>query len=334
MRYILITALLFLTFEVKAQIPDSLIAHLDSALLLLKEKSLYHKKVDWDKVKGEMYSRAAQARTKNETFDAIAYGFAQLNDKHGFFMQNGRRYRLTDSIHLSRLSDSLKAEWGKGWKIHMKMLGKVAYFRMPNINAFNQKQVNSYANQLYDSIAHLAAQKPQSWILDLRRNAGGNIRPMMAALAPFFDEGIVSYELDRDDRVTGFSAFKNGDYVSNDTLVEATIIKKIRSFPNAKVAVIIGAGTSSSGEGVAAMLKERKNTRVFGEPTAGYANSTEGFLFNNQNTYFLLTTSQISGKTKKPFPEAVSPDVKVVNNDHFNELRSDRAVQAALKWLE
>ncbi|HEY0898589.1 MAG TPA: S41 family peptidase, partial [Sphingobacteriaceae bacterium] len=215
MRYLLITALLFLTFEVKAQIPDSLIAHLDSALLLLKEKSLYHKKVDWDKVKAEMYSRAAQARTKNETFNAIAYGFAQLNDKHGFFMQNGRRYRLTDSIHLNRLSDSLKVEWGKGWKIHMKMLGKVAYFRMPNINAFNQKQVNSYANQLYDSIAHLASQKPQSSILDLRRNAGGNIRPMMAALAPFFDDGIVSYELDRDDRVTGYSAFKNGDYVSN-----------------------------------------------------------------------------------------------------------------------
>ena len=101
-----------------------------------------------------------------------------------------------------------------------------------------------------------------------------------------------------------------------------------------KVAVIIGAGTSSSGEGVAAVLKERKNTRVFGEPTAGYANSTEGFLFNNQNSYFLLTTSQISGRTKKPFPAAISPDVQVVNNDHFNDLNTDRAVQAALKWLK
>lgn len=116
--------------------------------------------------------------------------------------------------------------------------------------------------------------------------------------------------------------------------MEAAIIKKIRSFPNIKVAVIIGAGTSSSGEGVAAVLKERKNTRLFGEPTAGYANSTEGFLFNNQNSYFLLTTSQISGKSRKPFPAAVSPDVRVEHNDHFNDLRSDRAVQAALKWLE
>lgn len=334
MKYILFSILLIFSVTVKAQLPDSLTSHLDSALLILKGKSLYYKNVNWDQVRTETYAKAATAKNKKETFDALAYAFGQLNDKHGVFMQEGQSFRLQDSAMPNRLSDSLKAEWAKGWKITCRMIGNVAYFRMPNVAAFNKTQIDAYANRLYDSIALLAAKKPESWIIDLRRNAGGNIRPMMAAVAPFFEDGIVAHQLDRDNKVIGHSAFKNGDFISDDTLVEANVINKIRSFPSIKVAVLIGVGTGSSGEGVAAAFKERKRTKLFGEPTAGFANSTEGFLFNSNNSYFLLTTSQLAGKDRKPLGDTIHPDVAIKNNDHFNDLLNDNAIKAALKWLK
>ncbi len=332
----LLPAAIFILFTLtlKAQIPDSVRTHLDSALLLLQEKSLYHKKVNWEQTRAVMLEKAASATSRKETFDAIAEAFGRLGDRHGFFRQYGQQYRLPDSALVNRLSDSLKAEWRKGWRIETAMLGNVAYFRMPNVNAFNREQVDAFANRLYDSIASLAARHPKSWIIDLRRNAGGNIRPMMAALAPFFSDAITSYELDRDGQVTGYSGFKNGNYVSNNTLIEATINRKIGSFHRVRVAVLTGPGTGSSGEGVAAALRERKRSRLFGEPTAGFTNSTEGFLFNNQNSYFLLTTSQVAGRNKKPLPDTIVPDVSLRNNDHFNSLLTDYAVLAALKWLK
>ena len=333
-RLIPAVMLILLAAPLRAQMPDSVSAHLDSALLLLQQKSLYYKQVNWPETRAMAFGKAASATTRKETFDAIAAAFARLNDRHGFFMQYGQRYRLPDSALAARLSDSLKAEWAGGWKIRTAMLGKVAYFRMPNINAFDQAKVNAFANQLYDSVASLAARHPDSWIIDLRRNAGGNIRPMMAALAPFFRNGIVAYDLDRDNRVLGYSGFKNGDYVSNDTLIEAAVLRKIRGFPRVKVAVIIGPGTGSSGEGVAAALKDRKGTRLFGEPTAGFTNATEGFLFNNGNSYFLLTTSQVGRRNKRPVPDTILPDIPIRNNDHFNNLDTDNAVRAALKWLK
>ncbi|HEY0896151.1 MAG TPA: S41 family peptidase [Sphingobacteriaceae bacterium] len=325
---------ILLTSPLKAQMPDSVRAHLDSALLLLQQKSLYHKKVNWDQTRAMMLEKAASATSRRETFEAIAAAFGQLGDRHGFFMQYGQQYRLPDSALTNRLSDSLKAEWGKGWRIQTAMLGKVAYFRMPNINAFSREQVDAFANRLYDSVASLAARNPKSWIIDLRRNAGGNIRPMMAALAPFFRDGITSYELNRDGQPTGYSGFRDGNYVSNDTLIEATVNNKIGRFHRVRVAVLIGPGTGSSGEGVAAVLRERKRTRLFGEPTAGFTNSTEGFLFNNENSYFLLTTSQVAGRNKRPVPDTIVPDVSLKNNDHFNSLLTDHAVIEAMKWLK
>lgn len=325
--------LLAMALTANARMQDSIRTHLDSAINLLKDKSIYAKRVDWNMVRTAVFEKAANAKSKAETFDAIKYAFMQLGDKHGMFMQYGKQYRLNDTVLAKRYSDSLKALWKGGWKIQTKMLGDVAYIHMPNMNAFNREQVDKMANQFYDSIAMLATKKPKGWIIDLRRNAGGNNRPMMAGIAPFFSDGPTSYILDRDNRILGTSGFKNGDFVGDEG-IEATIKKKIESMSEAKVAVIIGPGTGSSGEGVAFALKERTNTRLFGEPSAGYANSTEGFIFNNNRSYFLLTTSLLSGKDKKILPEQVVPDVEVKHNDHFNHLYSDNAVKAALEWVK
>ena len=106
--------LILTTIVSKAQMAGSIRTHLDSAITILEEKSIYGRIPNWPKVREDVYKKAQNAKSKAETFEAIQYAFQQLNDKHGFFMQYGKQYRIPDTLLEKRLSDSLKTLWSKG----------------------------------------------------------------------------------------------------------------------------------------------------------------------------------------------------------------------------
>jgi C-terminal processing protease CtpA/Prc len=195
-----------------------------------------------------------------------------------------------------------------------------------------QEHVDRYANWLADSVISLAKRNPKAWIIDLRMNTGGNITPMMSGLASFFGNGILSYYLDKDGQAVSTARVQDGAFSLDDN--RAAIKNPLPALQKAKVAVIIGPGTASSGEGLAVHFKQRKNSRLFGQQTAGVANATTGFVFNNDNSYFLLTTAVIGNARKRALPEFVAPQVSVVLNDSFTDLYNDRAVKASLAWLK
>jgi C-terminal processing protease CtpA/Prc len=155
---------------------------------------------------------------------------------------------------------------------------------------------------------------------------------MLAGLAAFFADGVVGYCIERDGSATDESAFSNGSFTISG-ISQATIKSKIPSLTKARVAVLIGPGTASSGEGVAVVFRQRNRTKLFGENSAGLANATNGFVFNNNNAYFLISVAYLGDKNKKALPEYVTPDVIVKSNDAFNDLSRDTVVQAAIRWL-
>ncbi|MEI9810889.1 MAG: S41 family peptidase [Bacteroidota bacterium] len=105
--------------------------------------------------------------------------------------------------------------------------------------------------------AKLALNNPEGWIIDLRLNGGGNIRPMLAGMAMFFTPGIKGYYLDPNDTATEALSFRDGDF-QIEGITQAAIKQKIPGFKNIKVAVLIGAGTGSSGEGGSCYLSAKK----------------------------------------------------------------------------
>lgn len=332
MRLFILLLTLSVVTTVSGQLPDSVRQHIDTSIAIMKQHSLYTNQVNWDSATQLAYREAATARNKEQSFAAIAAVFTQLQDHHGFFSQYNDQLRLTDSMLPKRYTQSLRDEWAKGPRIKTQLIGDIAYLRMPGMQAFTGAQIDRYANWLADSINSLAARQPTAWILDLRMNTGGNIIPMMSPLACFFKDGIISYYMDRNNSPVSVSEIKKGIFYLDDTS-HAHLRHELPALQQVKVAVLIGAGTASSGEGVAAIFKERKKANLFGEPSSGYANSTEGYVYNNDNSYFLLTTARLATKKKKVLPEQVSPDVAVVNNDSFNDLLNDNAIKAALKWL-
>ncbi len=317
----------------RGQLPDAVKNHIDSSLLILKNHSLYSNKIEWSKVEKEIYEKAKSAATPSETFEALRIAFDALGDKHAAYYQFEDEYKIENTELQNRYSDSIKAAWAKGPRIHTQIIDGFAYISIPFLRAGKQGDIDKYANWIYNEIDKLNHKNPQGWIIDLRLNGGGNIRPMLAGLAPFFDDGIVSYYIDKDGNAMDEAAFKEGDFTING-VIQAKIDTKIKSLSTAKIAVIIGPGTASSGEGVAVVFAQRPDTKLFGEQTAGLANSTNGFVFNNEDSYFLLSTAYIGDKNKKALPESVTPDVIVKGNDAFYDLSNDVVVNTAIEWLK
>lgn len=322
---------LFVFSVCPAQIADSLKIHLDEALSLMKNHSLYAQRVDWEKATIQAYDEARNAKNKEQLFSPIANVYKQLDDHHGWFQQYEDKIKLTDSSAIKRYTPELYAGWSKGPKVITAMIGNVAYVRIPGMNVYNQKQIDYCANWLLDSLGSLASKKPKSWIIDLRLNSGGNITPMMAPLAGFFNDGFLSCYLDRNNKPTETCEIRKGIFY-NDT-VHANLKRLPENWQKSRVAILVGPGTASSGEGVAYNFKSRKNTKSFGQPTAGLANSTEGFLFNNKQSYFLLTTSALGNPKRKAQPEQFIPDVSVSGRESYDQPAEDAVVKKALEWL-
>lgn len=324
-----VVLLIVLAYQGKAQMPDSVQTYLDTCLIVLKNNALYANRVNWKEKEAEVRARV---KTKAEAFEALKVVFTSLGDMHAAFYHEDNSFRLENTALLERYSDSLKAAWKRGPQIAPRMIDGFAYFVVPYMGAKGQKQIDWYANWLYNEVAKLHKQRPKGWIIDLRLNSGGNIRPMLAGLALFFSEGGVSYYIGQNGEASDEASFKNGDFVI-DGQVQATINDKIAQFPAAKVAVLIGPGTASSGEITAAVFSKRSNTVLIGAPTAGLANATNGFVFNDNKTYFLFSTARIADASKVCFPETIQPNIPILGQESFQELMQDEIVKAAINWL-
>lgn len=314
------------------QQPDSVLNHVDSALRILRTNSLYRKAVNWQSVSGKIHEEIKENKTKYATFSALKIAFSALGDKHASYYHYDQVYKPENTSLTSRYSDSLLTTWKKGPVIIAQMLDTKAYLRIPYIGANTQNDIDKMANQINEKVLSLYAKNPSGWIIDLRLNAGGNIRPMVAGLVSFFKDGILGYYIDADGKLQECMAIGNGKFLI-DRKPQATLHQPTVDLSKSIVAVLIGPGTGSAGEALAIHFKQRPNTASFGENSAGLANATNGFLFDNNNAYFLISVARLGDKNGRPFPEVVIPEFITNANDHFSDLTKDNTTNQALKWL-
>ncbi|WP_409476759.1 S41 family peptidase [Stenotrophomonas sp. Y-13] len=91
-----------------------------------------------------------------------------------------------------------------------------------------------------------------------------------------------------------------------------------------RVAVLVGPGTASSGEGVAIAFRARPGTRFLGQPTAGLATSNTTFPLPDGGALF-LTTSAMADREGTEYPQGIVPE-SVVRDEQD-------AFTAAKEWL-
>jgi hypothetical protein len=174
------------------------------------------------------------------------------------------------------------------------------------------------------------------WIVDLRANGGGNMWPMLAGIGPLLSDTIVGGSTSP--RGKSFWKYKEGvaALVHEDgrvePLVTATAPVTLRERVPA-VAVLIDAGTGSSGEVIAVAFRGRPRTRFVGTPTAGVSTTNQGFRLPD-GANMVITVGTYIDRTGASYGRPIEPDVLVrspLNGPSM--LRGDPIVAEALRWL-
>jgi carboxyl-terminal processing protease len=158
------------------------LAYLDEALDIIQVNALNKDKVDWPSLRARLLGKDIQ--TRPETYALIRATLLELQDDHSFFV-------TPDEVHSMNNAPSPEDQWPQYDLID----GKYAEVVIPGFGSLNDDQNRKYADEMQQNICQLDLKNPCGWIVDLRKNIGGNMWPMLAGLGPILGDGMWDLEL-------------------------------------------------------------------------------------------------------------------------------------------
>ncbi|MPY65652.1 hypothetical protein F8S09_02940 [Deinococcus sp. SDU3-2] len=188
-----------------------------------------------------------------------------------------------------------------------------------------------YEERVRGLLLDLAAQGANRWVVDLRRNLGGNMWPMLAGIGPLTGEGELGAFVGRAERWSW-------RYEGGAALVGEEVMRRVNGpvLPalsgDRPVAVLTSPLTASSGEILALSFVGRQGTRLFGEPTRGL--TTSNALYDLPGgAALLLTTAQDADRTGQVYTGPIQPSVTLLTDWAEFQTPQDPVLNAALAWL-
>jgi carboxyl-terminal processing protease len=190
--------------------------------------------------------------------------------------------------------------------------------------------VGDYAERAQAAIQSVDSIATCGWIVDLRRNSGGNMWPMIAGMGPILGEGQAGGFVDAES--SSMWSYENGKAsIDNYTEHEVASPYMLKN-PNPLVAVLTSKYTGSSGEATALSFVGRPNTRSFGQATYGVPTANSIFPFSD-NALLVLTVAFMTDRNGKAFDAPIPPDQSVPMDWVNIESKDDKVVNVALEWL-
>ena len=283
---------------------------------IVKTNSLFRDKLNWNEIDGNIKTLSVGMKTTNDTKPVIDYIISELRkvgDKHSFFMS------VAATTNYSSPTKKLEGATNK------LLPGDIGYINVPQFGSVNDSAMTVYAQNIQNLIKDLDTKNNiKGWIIDLRKNTGGNMYPMITGLGPLLDKGTLGYFVSNNKKnpwklmEKGEKMWSNNAYVPN--------AYKLKKRPE-RIALLIGGRTASSGEFTLVSFIGQDNTRLFGQPTAGYTTGNRTFILSNGSS-LMLSTSNAADRDKKDHLGAINPDVLVEQSTN-----KDADIEIASKWI-
>jgi len=200
----------------------------------------------------------------------------------------------------------------------------VGYIGVPAYRGSDPDAGRAYARRAHEAIAGVAKSAACGWVVDLRKNGGGNMWPMLSGLRPLVGDGLLG-SFDR----------RNGEstkWTAADPRYDVAPTAALRGLESAWVAVLTGPRTASSGEFVTIAFRGRPRTRSFGLPTAGLSTSNGTFPLPD-GSMIVLTTAVGADRTGRRFGTEIEPD-EVIDGVEPAWPGDDPTLSAAVRWLK
>lgn len=330
-------SLSILSFAQKqASAKDSIKLFYDELFSVLKKGYLHKNSVDWKSVEAETNQNLAQYGSFKKSLSEIKPLFDMIGANHcGIYYQN-TKYAGTGKVIPK---DAVSEEWRKKYAtkptFEARMLNnQYAYILMPGMTIMDTSasNISKIAQPMYDQIAVLKTKyQPQGWIIDLRFNPGGNSMPMLLALYDFLGDNDIWGKLNLNKKQESLVKLNKGKYIDGSKIIPF-ITPNGELLDKAKVALITGIYTASSGEVTALAFKSRPNTIFIGEKTYG-ATTTNIQADLPFGTTMALTIGYDSDRNGI-FYEQIVPDILVSKQDNFDDLMLDGNVVEAMRFFE
>jgi C-terminal processing protease CtpA/Prc len=206
---------------------------------------------------------------------------------------------------------------------------RIGYLELPAIVG-SAEQVQAYAASAQRAIRELDERGVDGWVVDLRRNTGGNMWPMLAGAGPILEDGELGAFAFADNRMPWV-------YRDGQALLGAHVLAQVeqpyklkRSLP--PVAVLLSRLTASSGELTALAFAGRPGARSFGEPTKGVPTANDSTELPD-GAMLCLTVAIGADRTGRTYDGPIVPD-QLVSADWAQYGRAgDPVLQTAVSWL-
>ena len=271
---------------------------LDEALKLYFDNAV-HPPADPARLRAFAQSWATGAEMPADVVWAMRSVLAMANDFHSYIVPAWARARFFDMLAPTSPRVELRDDG-----VALVALSQAGFDN-------DQAASNTYARDLHAAIARVQARHPRGWIVDLRGDGGGDMWPMLAGLSPLVDGPQAGAFVSREGTETWL--VPDGRSGTNRFPVLNDIGPHEPLEISSPVAVLIGPGTSSSGESTAIAFEGRPRTRFFGKATQGLYNSGIARFTLSDGTTFGVAHVLNADRTGRVYEGALVPDTVVAD---------------------
>ncbi|MEU0171635.1 S41 family peptidase [Streptomyces iakyrus] len=295
---------------------DEARSYLSTALDLMEDNALRRDDVEWDDIRRAAFTEAGNAHRPVDTYQVIKVALSKLGDGHSGFIDSKRAKELQGDEQIRNPVEG------------RALAGRMGYLSLPGVQG-SEKVYQQYVREGRNAVAKANRPNACGWVIDLRRNRGGNMWPMLAVVGPILGDGDVGAFVDADGKRTVWSIEKGSPRLDGESTGWGT------SPPvgggSAPAAVLTSRSTASSGEAVTVAFRGRPNARSFGEDTTGVPTGnaqhrlSDGAILN-------LTEVKDADRTGRAYDSPIPPDQPVVDNLGRGGSK-DPVLDAATQWL-
>lgn len=314
--------------------PSDVAEYVESALDLIQEHSIRRGDVDWEAFRAATLVSVRGIETVGQSHAMLQAALQRLGDRHSHLIPPARA---------AAMQGAGAASGDLPWREPQshRLSATIGYVSVPAYVGTNPQRMTRFADALQSAIAAVDSAEVCGWVVDLRRNGGGNVFPMIAGIGPIAGEGDLGggvradgtehrrwYRDGRAGTAQAGQALGGGDAWAASVSGDPYRLHD----EDPAVAVLIGSGTASSGEATALAFVGRPHTRIFGRPTAGLTTGNFPFALSD-GALLNLAVSVMTDRIGRTYPGPIEPDVYVQESDADLPLAEQRVVQQAVAWL-
>ena len=202
------------------------------------------------------------------------------------------------------------------------------------INALGPS-ASRYVEPAHHAIREAATARTCGWVVDLRRNTGGSLPPMLAAVGPILGDGDAVGYRTRDGTITWFG-YRNGVLTADgrpDRSLAAARRPARLGRPRPPVAVLTSRLTGSAGEGLVMAFRGRPGSTQL-RRAHGRCPDREQPASALDGAELHLTEAVGVDRTGRSYHAQIKPDQPIATDWTHYGSPADPVLQAAVAWLD